>query len=85
MIAPTSVMKVALIANSATLAKVVSIPQCFATVSSSPMTRSAKPSRERAISQPSSEHRDGQRQQLPVDVALGDVDEDIAAEHARSC
>ena len=53
MIAPTSVMTVALIVNSATLAKVVSIPQCFATVSSSPITRSAKPRRERAISQPS--------------------------------
>ena len=38
----------------------------------------------RARDQPAQqEHRDGEQEQLPVDVALGDVDEDIAAEHAR--
>ena len=80
MIAPTSVMTVALIVNSATLAKVVSIPQCLATVSSSPITRKRKP-KPRARDQPAQqEHGCGQRQQLPVDIGLGDVDEDIAAE-----
>ena len=37
----------------------------------------------RAGDQPADrEHRDRERQQLPVDVALGDVDEHVAAEHA---
>ena len=28
------------------------------------------------------EHGDGQRQQLPVDIALGDIDEHVTSEHA---
>ena len=45
-------MKVELMANSATLARVVSMPAWRATISSLPMTRAARPSRDRSISQP---------------------------------
>jgi hypothetical protein len=45
-------MKTALSANTASLARVVSMPTCRATVSSAPMTRSASPSRERTSRPP---------------------------------
>ncbi|MNV82312.1 hypothetical protein D3C71_1760380 [compost metagenome] len=49
MMAPATVMKAALSVNSSTLTRVVLMPTCTATVSSSPITRSASPSRVRAI------------------------------------
>ena len=45
-------MNTVLSTNSATLARVVSMPEWRATVSSSPMARKARPSRERPIQKP---------------------------------
>jgi hypothetical protein len=52
MIAPTAPMIAPEIMNRMTLDRAVSMPACFATVSSLPMISMAKPSRERLISQP---------------------------------
>ena len=50
--APVTLMNSALTANSVSLAAVMLMPTWAATVSSSPMMRSAKPSRERWMNQP---------------------------------
>lgn len=47
--APVTVMNTALTANSSSLAVVVLMPTWVATVSSSPITRSARPRRERLM------------------------------------
>ena len=75
-------MNTVLSTNSATLARVVSMPEWRATVSSSPMARRARPSRGAADPEADGEHQDGERQQLPVDLRRRDVGEDVAAERA---